>query len=182
VSKERLEEIEREIERSNNATLKGNSLGAERMILDLHEIGRFEWLVKHAKEQAERVQEFKRFSISKDELKEVLNSNENIGELYQFVEGEHSIRDVFAIIVKEMDYLAGALGEYSESYFDLEQQNKRYREALEFYADEKNYDYKINTDSVGDMHDMSYMEIHDVESKIMYDCGEKATKALDENE
>src|SRR5690625_7668206 len=106
------------------------------MILDLHEIGRFEWLVKHAKEQAERVQEFKRFSISKDELKEVLNSNENIGELYQFVEDEHSIRDVFAIIVKEMGYLAGALGEYSESYFDLEQQNKRYREALEFYADE----------------------------------------------
>src|SRR5690625_2880654 len=80
-------------------------------------------------EQAKRVQEFKRFSISKDELKEVLNSNENIGELYQFVEGEHSIRDVFAIIVKEMGYLAGALGEYSESYFDLEQQNKRYREA-----------------------------------------------------
>src|SRR5690625_6769580 len=78
MSKERLEEIEREIERNNNATLKGNSLGAERMILDLHEIGRFEWLVKHAKEQAERVQEFKRFSISKDELKEVLNSNENI--------------------------------------------------------------------------------------------------------
>src|SRR5690625_1461318 len=126
-----MEEIEREIERSNNATLKGNSLGAERMILDLHEIGRFEWLVKHAKEQAERVQEFKRFSISKDELKEVLNSNENIGELYQFVEDEHSIRDVFAIIVKEMGYLAGALGEYSESYFDLEQQNKRYREELD---------------------------------------------------
>src|SRR5690625_2362465 len=69
-----------------------------------------------------------------------------------------------------------------EKNSELEQENKRYREALEFYADEKNYDYKINTDSAGDMHDMSYMEIHDVESKIMYDYGEKATKALDDNE
>src|SRR5690625_1209337 len=149
MSKERLEEIEREIERSNNATLKGNSLGAERMILDLHEIGRFEWLVKHAKEQAERVQELEKFKRDVEQMYRYIHLN-----------AKKSVEE------KE----------------NLQKQNKRYREALEFYADEKNYDYKINTDSVGDMHDMSYMEIHDVESKIMYDYGEKATKALDDNE
>lgn len=64
----------------------------------------------------------------------------------------------------------------------LEQQNKRYRKALEFYADEKKYDYKVITDSVGDFHDMTYMEIHEVESEIYYDCGEKAIKALEGEE
>src|SRR5690625_4807252 len=132
--RERLEEIKK------RTLISTSTFGDIEVIhIEYHD---YDWLI----EQAKRVQELKRFSISKDELKEVLNSNENIGELYQFVEGEHSIRDVFAIIVKEMGYLAGALGEYSESYFDLEQQNKRYREALKLIM--RRTDYELYPDLI----------------------------------
>src|SRR5690625_129137 len=137
MSKERLEEIKK------RTLISTSTFGDIEVIhIEYHD---YDWLI----EQAERVQELKRFSISKDELKEVLNSNENIGELYQFVEDEHSIRDVFAIIVKEMGYLAGALGEYSESYFDLEQQNKRYREAREIIEQVYKENYVRNANTYG---------------------------------
>ena len=57
MSKEWLEEIENEIERSNRAAKNGNTIGAEQMVLDLHEIGSFERLVKYSKKQTKRVQE-----------------------------------------------------------------------------------------------------------------------------
>ena len=57
MSKEWLEEIENELERSNRAAKNGNTIGAEQMVLDLHEIGSFERLVKYSKKQTKRVQE-----------------------------------------------------------------------------------------------------------------------------
>ena len=49
MSKEWLEEIENELERSNRAAKNSNTIGAEQMVLDLHEIGSFERLVKYSK-------------------------------------------------------------------------------------------------------------------------------------
>src|SRR5690625_3726153 len=114
MSKERLEEIEREIERSNNATLKGNSLGAERMILDLHEIGRFEWLVKHAKEQAERVLELEEELEIQKELRK-----KRFFDLYK---------------TKKM------YSEVKNNYIRECKQNKRYRELLKKIKEMTRYD------------------------------------------
>src|SRR5690625_2610506 len=86
---------------------------------------------------------------------------------------EHSIRDVFAIIVKEMDYLAGALGEYSESYFDLEQQNKRYREAREIIEQVYTENYVRNANAYG--YEDGYLDGLDTAIDII-------DKALEESE
>src|SRR5690625_4275065 len=104
MSKERLEEIEREIERSNNATLKGNSLGAERMILDLHEIGRFEWLVKHAKEQDERVQSLE---YDKKDWVLVVEQNKRYREAREIIEQEYKEHNVGVVYGYEDGYLDG---------------------------------------------------------------------------
>ena len=86
-----------------------------------------DWLIK----QAERAQELEKYCISEKRLKELLNGNEDIGELYQFVEDNQKIEDVISMLIKEMGYLAGALDDYNKGFFELEKQNKRYREALE---------------------------------------------------
>jgi len=124
MSKERLEEIEREIERSNNATLKGNSLGAERMILDLHEIGRFEWLVKHAKEQAERVQELEKFKRDVEQMYRYihLNSKKSVREKEALQEQNKRYREALKLIMRRTDY---------ELYPDLIQINTIAWKALE---------------------------------------------------
>lgn len=41
--------------------------------------------------------------------------------------------------VDELKLLKSELDELNSAYVDLLEQNKRYREALEFYADERNY-------------------------------------------
>ena len=43
------------------------------------------------------------------------------------------------------------LVEQAERVYELEQQNKRYKQALEFYADEETYEMKFvaNTDEIG---------------------------------
>src|SRR5690625_2054449 len=101
---------------------------------------------KKLKEQAEKAQELEKYYISEKRLKELLNGNEDIGELYQFVEDNQKMEDVISMIIKEMGYLAGALDDYNKGFFDLEKQNKRYREALERIA----YDDELlsNTDDI----------------------------------
>jgi|SRR5690625_475598 len=101
---------------------------------------------KKLKEQAEKAQELEKYYISEKRLKELLNGNEDIGELYQFVEDNQKIEDVISMIIKEMGYLAGALDDYNKGFFELEKQNKRYREALERIA----YDDELlsNTDDI----------------------------------
>ena len=56
---------------------------------------------------------------------------------------------------------------------ELEKQNKRYREALEFYANEETYETKFATDTD---------EIFDPFTLIELDNGEKARKALEGEE
>src|SRR5690625_727882 len=63
VSKKKLEEIAYNV---------GISIDGEKALMSSDD---YDFLYNYAKEQAERVQELKRFSISKDELNEVLNSN-----------------------------------------------------------------------------------------------------------
>ena len=87
-----------------------------------------EWLI----EQAGRVQELEKYYISEKRLKELLNGNEDIGELYQFVEDNQKIEDVISMLIKEMGYLAGALDDYNKGFFELEKQNKRYRKAIDY--------------------------------------------------
>lgn len=56
---------------------------------------------------------------------------------------------------------------------ELEQQNKRYKQALEFYADEETYETKFATDTD---------EIFDPFTLIELDEGKKARKALEGEE
>src|SRR5690625_2020437 len=131
LSKERLDEI------YNNV---GRSIHDDEHVL-LREVD-YEWLI----EQAKKVQELEKYYISEKRLKELLNGNEDIGELYQFVEDNQKIEGVISMIIKEMRYLAGALDDYNKGFFELEKQNKRYREALERIA----YDDELlsNTDDI----------------------------------
>lgn len=61
----------------------------------------------------------------------------------------------------------------------LEQQNKRYREALTFYAEENNYDYDVKVDSISYVGDQSDMKFYRLDSKILNDKGATARKALE---
>src|SRR5690625_8036278 len=63
VSKKKLEEIAYNV---------GISIDGDKALMSSDD---YDFLYRYALEQAERVQELKRFSISKDELNEVLNSN-----------------------------------------------------------------------------------------------------------
>jgi len=58
----------------------------------------------------------------------------------------------------------------TKSYVDIEQQNKRYLEALEFYANEENYLFDEKEYKVG---------LGVPESEITLDYGNKARKALE---
>src|SRR5690554_1532898 len=67
----------------------------------------------------------------------------------------------------------------AQSYYmkiqELREQNKRYREALEFYADENNY--------VVDISEVEFLEdIPYAKPPIVYERGIKARKALEVNE
>jgi|SRR5690625_3339495 len=115
LSKERLDEI------YNNV---GRSIHDDEHVL-LREVD-YEWLI----EQAKKVQELEKYYISEKRLKELLNGNEDIGELYQFVEDNQKIEDVISMLIKEMGYLAGALDDYNKGFFELEKQNKLYWEFI----------------------------------------------------
>ena len=65
---------------------------------------------------------------------------------------------------------------------ELKEQNKRYREALTFYAEENNYDYDVKVDSISYVGDQSDMKFYRLDSKILNDKGERARKALEGEE
>ena len=125
MSKDRLEEIKSELKRSNNVGGIGNP-GAEQMILDLHEIGRFEWLVKYAEEQSQRVQELERdnkqlkgnLSVYQGYYKSTLKHNKKLIEqnkcyreaiekareyLKRVPVGSHGVNKAYEIMIKAME-------------------------------------------------------------------------------
>lgn len=63
---------------------------------------------------------------------------------------------------------------------ELKKQNKHYREALTFYAEESNYDYDVKVDSISYVGDQLEMKFYRLDSEILYDRGEKARKALED--
>src|SRR5690625_1724655 len=115
MSKEWLEEIENEIERSNRAAKNGNTIGAEQMVLDLHEIGSFERLVKYSKKQTKRVQEL-----------------EEENERYQrhLFEARNDVASQSRKLrkAKEQVERVPVLEFYKQDWMIVTEQNKRYRE------------------------------------------------------
>lgn len=99
------------------------------------------WLI----EQAERVEEL--------EIQLSINTN-NMKQLQ-----------------KEKDEWKDTVKSYYMTNQELREQNKRYREALEFYADEETYETKFATDTD---------EIFDPFTLIELDEGKKARQALEE--
>ena len=74
------------------------------------------------------------------------------------------------ISVNDINWLVGYAKEHVERVQKLEQRNKRYREALEFYANEENYFFDEREYKVG---------LGVPESEITIDYGNKARKALE---
>lgn len=81
----------------------------------------------------------------------------------------------FFIGLEYMDYLI----KQTERVRELEEENKRYREALEFYADEETYETKFvtHTDEIYDP-----FTLIDFFTLVELDGGEKARKALEGEE
>ena len=65
---------------------------------------------------------------------------------------------------------------------ELKRQNRRYYEALTFYAEKSNYDYDVKVDSIGYVGDQSDMKFYRLDSAILNDRGEKARQALESGE
>lgn len=120
MSKERLEEAKKLIKHYHEQKRSNNVMLTERGVE----------LIEHLYEQAKKAQELEKYYISEERLKELLNGNEDIGELYQFVEDNQKIEDVISMLIKEMGYLAGALDDYNKGFFELEKQNKLYWEFI----------------------------------------------------
>ena|SRR5690606_39212629 len=77
------------------------------------------------------------------------------------------------ISVNDIYWLVRYAKEQSKRVQELEQQNKRYKQALEFYADEETYEMKFvaNTDEIGVP--LTVIEL---------DEGKKARQALEDEE
>jgi len=69
---------------------------------------------------------------------------------------------------EQLQELTDEIYQHLEDKESLEQQNKRYREALEFYTNEVNHDFEINI-SITDI---------EVKSEILEDYGSKARQVL----
>lgn len=85
--------------------------------------------------------------------------------------------DLFNWLIEQVNRLYGGetfkgykeMYEYSERIKNNTlEENQRYKQALDFYADEENYEPESFAD--------------DYLSQVDYDCGEKARKALEESE
>ena len=141
--KERLEEI------GKNLDPLGYGMGGH--LISVNDIY---WLVRYAKKQAERVEELEseienwqegRFLAVSTFIKEI-DLKERVQELEELVEGYK-----IELMIKD------------NAKKRANQQNKRYREALEFYANKINY--------------LTFIE--NGKSNIEHDQGEKARKALE---
>lgn len=77
--------------------------------------------------------------MTKERSEELKEWHENDGETHQFqIEKLIDVTDRFSAIQKENAELSIVLRDIQSKLYDEQQQNKRYREALEFYADEVN--------------------------------------------
>ena len=68
---------------------------------------------------------------------------------------------------QELENLNDAFDDLDSDYVDLQEENKRYRDALEFYGNKENY-----------LHELSRLKATNY-SKVMDDYGEIARKALE---
>ena len=85
-----------------------------------------------------------------------------------------------SVMLTPEDYYS--LIEQAKRVQELEQQNKRYREALTYYAEESNYDYDVRVDSISYVGDQSEMKFYRLDSEILYDRGKKARQVLEGEE
>lgn len=72
------------------------------------------------------------------------------------------------------------LVDQAERAEELERKIERYRETLTYYAEESNYDYDVKVDSISYVGDQLEMKFYRLDSEILYDRGEKARKALED--
>jgi|SRR5690625_1255639 len=166
MSKERLEEIEK------NLDPLGYGMGGH--LISVNDIN---WLVGYAKEHVERVQELESFKKSVEytvdsETLELIIDNQDSDRVLSFSETYDEKIYLLQKRVQELEDVNSQLKRQAPGVelellnmelTDALKQNKRYREALEFYAKPKNW----------------LPQNEDVLSLITMDYGEKARKALE---
>ena len=101
--------------------------------------------------------------MSREQLEEIKKTQYQIIEL-----SKTNMQEDFKYLLSYIDNLEMAFDDLDSDYIDLVKQNKRYREALEFYADRENYDEEMIGSTLISG------------SKVMYDDGKTAREALDE--
>lgn len=115
----------------------------------------------------ERLEEIKRqFNINKSRLIR-LGRNTHVTDDYEWlIEQVERVQELEE--ANKKNYWIAANFKFEN--LKLEQQNKRYREVLEFYGNKENY-----------LHELSRLKATNY-SKVMDDYGETARKALEESE
>ena len=167
---ERLEEIKSRVWKDKGTYEMGDYSQREGYIYTLSDYD-YEWLI----EQAERVHELESFKKSVEytvdsETLELIIDNQDSDRVLSFSE---TYDEKIYLLQKRVQELEDAVESYKKlsrhaniSHKMAEEQNKRYREALEFYANPKTY----------------YPQDEDYCSRITMDYGEKAREALEGEE
>ena len=104
--------------------------------------------------------------IDKELLEDIKKLREMILE-----ESDFRIRCILANVFVSLGYM-DYLFKQAERVHELEQQNKRYKQALEFYANEETYEMKFPTDTDEICVPLTIIEL---------DEGKKAREALEGN-
>ena|SRR5690606_2641411 len=105
-------------------------------------------------------------------------TNEQIAKAVKYIIENVETLNSALYIIENAEMLNNALDD-ALRVKEIEQQNKRYREALTFYAEKSNYDYDVKVDSISYVGDQSDMKFYRLDSEILYDRGKKARKALE---
>ncbi|MGP4073148.1 hypothetical protein ACTWQB_11410 [Piscibacillus sp. B03] len=126
-------------------------------------------------EDKERLEGIKnRVLINQDGITDELISYELSPEDYwELVRQAERVEELETLVQKLDEQRQKMGGSHQETIRDcgkLLEQNQRYREALEFYADKKTYQLGVN---------ISMGAAHPRHEPIKYDSGEKARQALD---
>lgn len=152
-NEERLEEIKKDREWKNFIHRLASYIPNNEEQLEIIKSSDFKWLI----EQAERFEKMKQEYSNDIDFKrrEVLGLNERVWELKSELDLIQAIRDGQGLMIKK-----------------LHDENKRYRDALEFYADDLTYTDRQHT-STGQLVGTGYVN-------VMSDNGDKARKALEE--
>ena len=101
-----------------------------------------------------------------------------IKEIESLLDRYYKSEDSFEQAELAISIIQGHVGHLLNGF----KQNKRYREALTFYAEKSNYDYDVKVDSIGYIGDQSDMKFYRLDSAILNDRGEKARQALEGEE